>query len=258
MEQADTLVEARWIIPVEPEGLVLENHALAIRDGRIAGILPQAEARDRLDAKNTVSLSGHALIPGLVNAHTHAAMSLFRGLADDLPLMSWLNDHIWPAEQKWVSDTFVREGVRLAIAEMVRGGTTCFNDMYFYPDETARTASEAGMRVVTGLIVLDFPSVWAADADEYISKGMEVHDQFRNDPLVTTAFAPHAPYTVSDEPLERVRMFADELDIPVHMHVHETAGHLVLAEESDLHRLRRRVADGDRIPDVLETLETQH
>ena len=208
---------------MEPDGLVLEDHALAIRDGRIVGILPQAEASGRFRADNPVSLPGHALIPGLVNAHTHAAMSLFRGLADDLPLMNWLNDHIWPAEQKWVSDTFVRDGARLAIAEMIRGGTTCFNDMYFYPDETARVASEAGMRVVTGLIVLDFPSVWAADADEYISKGMEVHDQFRNDPLVTTAFAPHAPYTVSDKPLERVRMFADELDIPVHMHVHETA-----------------------------------
>lgn len=223
MEQADTLVEARWIIPVEPEDAVLEDHAVAVRDGRIAGILPQAEARNRFHADSEVRLSSHVLMPGLVNAHTHAAMCLFRGLADDLPLMSWLNDHIWPAEQKWISDTFVREGARLAIAEMIRGGTTCFNDMYFYPDETARVASEAGMRVVTGLIVLDFPSIWAADADEYISKGMEVHDQFRNDPLVTTAFAPHAPYTVSDEPLKRLRMYADELDIPVHMHVHETS-----------------------------------
>ena len=223
LEQADTLVEARWIVPVEPEGAVLEDHAVAVRDGRIAAILPQAEARNRFHADAEVRLSTHVLMPGLVNAHTHAAMSLFRGLADDLPLMGWLNDHIWPAEQKWISDTFVREGARLAIAEMIRGGTTCFNDMYFYPDETARVASEAGMRVVTGLIVLDFPSIWAADADEYISKGMEVRDQFRNDPLVTTAFAPHAPYTVSDEPLKRVRMYADELDIPVHMHVHETA-----------------------------------
>lgn len=223
MEQADTLVEARWIIPVEPENAVLEEHAVAIRDGRIVAILPHGEARRRFRADAEVRLPSHVLLPGLVNTHTHAAMSLFRGLADDMPLMTWLNDHIWPAEQKWISDTFVREGTRLAIAEMIRGGTTCFNDMYFYPDETARVASEAGMRVVTGLIVLDFPSIWASDADQYISKGMEVHDQFRNDPLVTTAFAPHAPYTVSDEPLKRVRMYADELDIPVHMHVHETA-----------------------------------
>jgi len=224
LEFVDTLVEAGWIIPVEPDEIVLEDHALAIRDGRIVAILPQAEANRRFEAESRVALPGHTIIPGLVNAHTHAAMSLFRGLADDLPLMSWLNDHIWPAEQKWVSDTFVRDGTRLAVAEMIRSGTTCFNDMYFYPDEAAKVASEAGMRVVVGLIVLDFSSVWASSADEYITKGFEVHDQFRNDPLVTTAFAPHAPYTVSDEPLERVRTYADELDIPVHMHVHETVG----------------------------------
>ncbi len=223
MEKIDTLVEAAWIIPVEPDETVLEDHAIALLDGRITAILPQAEAKRRFQSESTISLPGHAIIPGLVNAHTHAAMSLFRGLADDLPLMRWLNDHIWPAEQKWVSDAFVREGTRLAVAEMIRGGTTCFNDMYFYPDEAARVASEGGMRVVVGLIVLDFPSVWASSADEYITKGIEVHDQFRNDPLVTTAFAPHAPYTVSDEPLERLRTYADELDIPIHMHVHESA-----------------------------------
>lgn len=243
MEQTDTLVDARWIIPVEPDNAVLEYHSIAVRDGRIVAILPQAEAHQRFQADTEVRLPGHVLMPGLVNAHTHAAMSLFRGLADDMPLMTWLNDHVWPAEQKWISDTFVREGSRLAIAEMIRGGTTCFNDMYFYPDETARVASEAGMRVVIGLIVLDFPSIWAADADEYISKGMEVRDQFRNDPLVSTAFAPHAPYTVSDEPMKRVRMYADELDIPVHMHVHETehevAESLARTGERPIARLER-------------------
>jgi 5-methylthioadenosine/S-adenosylhomocysteine deaminase len=244
LEQIDTLVEARWIIPVEPDEVVLEDHAVAIRDGRILAILPQPDARRRFQPGTRVTLSGHALIPGMVNAHTHAAMSLFRGLADDLPLMRWLNEHIWPAEQRWVSDTFVRDGTRLAVAEMIRGGTTCFNDMYFYPDETARVASEAGMRVVAGLIVLDFPSVWATSADEYISKGMEVHDQFRNDPLVTTAFAPHAPYSVSDEPLQRVRVFSDELDIPVHMHVHETASEV---EQSLSERGERPIARLERL-----------
>jgi 5-methylthioadenosine/S-adenosylhomocysteine deaminase len=244
LEQIDTLVEARWIIPVEPDEVVLEDHAVAIRDGRILGILPQPEARRRFQPGTRVELSEHALIPGLVNAHTHAAMSLFRGLADDLPLMTWLNEHIWPAEQRWVSDTFVRDGTRLAVAEMIRGGTTCFNDMYFYPDETARVSSEAGMRAVVGLIVLDFPSVWATSADEYISKGMEVHDQFRNDPLVTTAFAPHAPYSVSDEPLQRVRIFSDELDIPVHMHVHETASEV---EQSLSESGERPIARLDRL-----------
>jgi 5-methylthioadenosine/S-adenosylhomocysteine deaminase len=149
-------------------------------------------------------------------------MTLFRGLADDLPLMAWLHDHIWPAEQHWVHEEFVADGSRLAIAEMLRGGTTCFNDMYFFPDVTARVAAQAGMRAVVGLIVIDFPSAWADDQDGYFAKAIEVHDQFRAHPLVRTAFAPHAPYSVSDAPLARVRKLADELELPVHMHVHET------------------------------------
>lgn len=150
-------------------------------------------------------------------------MNLFRGLADDLPLMDWLNKHIWPAETKWVDPDFVKDGTELAIAEMIRGGTTCFNDMYFFPDQTAEVCSHVGMRVVVGLILIDFPTAWAKDADEYIFKGEQIHDTYRHDPLINTAFAPHAPYTVSDEPLKRVNVIAEELDIPIHMHIHETA-----------------------------------
>ena len=219
----DTLVCARWVIPVEPHDVVLEHHAVAVKDGRIVELLPEEEARARYSAETTVELPDHALIPGLVNAHTHAAMTLMRGLADDLPLMEWLNGHIWPAEAHWVGPEMIRDGTQLAIAEMLRGGVTCFNDMYFFPDEVARVAAHAGMRAVVGLIVLDFPTIWAGDADEYLHKGLEVHDQLRGNPLITTAFAPHAPYTVSDAPLEKVRMYAEELDVPVHMHVHETA-----------------------------------
>ncbi len=222
MEPVDTLIEARWIVPVTPAGVTLEEHALAIADGRIAGVCPVREARERYAPAVTHRLADHALIPGLVNTHTHAAMTLFRGLADDLPLMEWLEQHIWPAETQWVSEAFVRDGTRLAVAEMLRGGTTCFNDMYFFPDETARVASAAGIRATVGLIVIDFSTVWAGDANEYIAKGLEVHDQLRNDPLVQVAFAPHAPYTVSDEPLARIGVLAEELDIPVHIHVHET------------------------------------
>ncbi|MBK8163315.1 MAG: TRZ/ATZ family hydrolase [Gammaproteobacteria bacterium] len=223
MTTVDTLIHARWIIPVEPEGRVHEHHALAIQGGRIADILPSAEAARRYRTEHELRLDEHALIPGLVNAHTHAAMCLFRGLSDDLPLMQWLRDHIWPAEAAWVGAEFVFQGSQHAIAEMLRGGTTCFNDMYFFPDETARAASHAGMRAAIGLIMIDFPTAWAADADEYLSKGLELHDRYRGDPLISTVFAPHAPYTVSDEPLQRIRTLADELDIPVHMHVHETA-----------------------------------
>lgn len=223
MHNVDTLIHARWIIPVEPEGAVYEYHSLAMRDGRILDILPTSEAGAKYRSHTVLDLDEHALIPGLVNAHTHAAMSLFRGLADDLPLMEWLNNHIWPAEGAWVSPEFVADGTRLAIAEMLRGGTTCFNDMYFFPDETARVVEDSGMRACVGLIVIDFPTVWAGDAAEYLHKGLDVHDRYRAHPLVRTAFAPHAPYTVSNGPLEKIRMYADELDTPIHMHIHETA-----------------------------------
>ncbi len=228
----DILIHARWIIPVQPVDQVLEHHAIAVHEGRILELLPSVEARQKYTAEAEHQLDEHALIPGLINAHTHAAMSLFRGLADDLPLMEWLQSHIWPAEEKWISPEFVADGTQLAIAEMLRGGTTCFNDMYFFPDETARIADNAGMRAVVGLIIIDFPTVWAANADEYLSKGIEVHDHFRHNPLITTAFAPHAPYTVSDEPLKRIITYAEEMDIPVHIHLHETA-HEVLEAQSN-------------------------
>ena len=226
MEHIDTLLSASWVIPVEPRGQVLADHSIAVHQGRILALLPDAEARSRYRADDETHLPGQVLIPGLVNAHTHAAMTLFRGVADDLPLDKWLEDHIWPAEQRWVNDTLVRDGTRLACAEMMRGGVTCFNDMYFYPDEAGKVASECGMRATLGLIVLDFPTIWARDADEYLAKGTEVHDRFRDDPLIRTAFTPHAPYSVSDAALARVRTLADELDIPIHIHVHETAGEL--------------------------------
>jgi 5-methylthioadenosine/S-adenosylhomocysteine deaminase len=223
MREIDSLLHARWIVPVEPDGLVLDHHSLAIHEGRILELLPTAEAEQRYRARAVSHLPEHLLIPGLVNAHTHAAMSLLRGLADDLHLMDWLQHHIWPAEARWVNEEFVHDGTQLAIAEMLRGGTTCFNDMYFFPDVTARISAACGMRATVGLILIDFPTVWADNANEYLTKGLALHDEYRNDPLIGTAFAPHAPYTVSDAPLQRVRMLADELDIPVHMHVHETA-----------------------------------
>jgi 5-methylthioadenosine/S-adenosylhomocysteine deaminase len=236
MQTIDTLINARWVIPVEPDGLTLDHHSIAVHSGKIVEVLPTNDTAKKYRATETADLKTHAVIPGLVNAHTHAAMSLFRGLADDLPLMDWLNQHIWPAEAKWVSEAFVRDGTELAIAEMLQSGTTCFNDMYFFPDVTARVCHDAGMRACVGLIVLDFPSVWAQNADEYLHKGLKLHDELRNSELITTAFAPHAPYTVSDAPLEKIRMYADELDIPVHMHVHETAHEV--NEGQKLHGMR--------------------
>ncbi len=242
MQHVDTLIHARWIIPVEPDNTVLEQHSLAIAGGDIVALLPSGAAREQFSADEVVELPRHALIPGLVNAHTHASMNLLRGYADDLPLMDWLQNHIWPAEARWVSEDFVYQGTRLAVAESLRGGVTCFNDMYFFPDQAARAAAEAGMRAMVGLIVIDFPTVWAKDADEYLEKAIQVHDQYRKHPLIGTAFAPHAPYTVSDAPLERIRVLADELDIPVHMHVHETTHEVDEAQARHGHRPLTRLA----------------
>jgi 5-methylthioadenosine/S-adenosylhomocysteine deaminase len=236
MQTIDTLINSRWVIPIEPDGQTLDFHSLAVHGGKIVEVLPTKDAGNKYHAMETVDLPHHALIPGLVNAHTHAAMSLFRGLADDLPLMDWLNNHIWPAEAKWVNEAFVRDGTELAVAEMLKSGTTCFSDMYFFPDVTARVCHDAGMRACVGLIMLDFPSAWAQNAEEYLHKGLKLHDELRNSALITTAFAPHAPYTVSDAPLEKIRMYADELDIPIHMHVHETAHEV--AEGQKLHGVR--------------------
>jgi 5-methylthioadenosine/S-adenosylhomocysteine deaminase len=223
MEPVDLLIHARWVIPVEPDAVVHEHHAVAIRDGRIVALLPSVDARSRFDAQESVELAGHALIPGLINAHTHAAMNLLRGLADDLPLMDWLQKHIWPAESRWVGSEYVRDGSELAIAEMLRGGVTCFQDMYFFPDVTAEAARRLGMRASLGMIVIDFPSAWASDAQDYLRKGIALRDRHKDDPLLSFAFAPHAPYTVSESTLREIRTLADELDVQIQMHVHETA-----------------------------------
>ncbi len=220
--QVDTLIQARWIIPVEPHQVILEHHALVIHQGHIIDILPQQEAQEKYQARQLEQFANHAIIPGFINAHTHVAMTLFRGIADDLPLMDWLENHIWPLEKKWVNEAFVRDGTDLAIAEMLRSGTTCFNDMYFFPEITARQAIKHGIRANTGLIIIDFPTIWANGPEQYIEKGLALHDELRHQPLIRTPFAPHAPYTVSDEPLQHISTLANELNLPVHMHVHET------------------------------------
>ncbi|QIB51689.1 TRZ/ATZ family hydrolase [Pseudomonas sp. OIL-1] len=218
----DLLITPRWIVPVVPSGLVLENHAIAVHQGRIAGIVPVSATLD-LKVAERRDLPDRLLIPGLINAHGHAAMSLLRGMADDLPLMDWLNDHIWPAEAQWVNEAFVRCGTELAIAEMLRGGTTCFVDMYFYPEIAASVALEYGIRAQVAFPVIDNPIPGAKNSDEGIAKGLRLHDEVKHSQLVNIAFGPHAPYTVGDATLTRIRTLADELDLPVHMHIHESA-----------------------------------
>jgi 5-methylthioadenosine/S-adenosylhomocysteine deaminase len=222
---------------------VLEHHAVAVRDGAIEAVLPAARATAEFPGYEKLELPDHVLIPGLVNAHTHAAMALMRGLADDLPLERWLQEHIWPAETKHASPAFVRDGTALACAEMLRGGVTCFNDMYFFPEAALEAAQAAGMRVALGLIVIDFPTAYASDPADYLRKGFELRDRQREEPLVSFCLAPHAPYTVSDPTFRQVATYAAELDLPVHLHVHETEREIErsLAEHGvrPLERLRR-------------------
>ena len=175
----DTLLAARWIVPVEPAGTLLHDHAIAIDRGTILAILPHAEAQSRFAPSEHITLSHHALIPGLINLHTHAAMSLMRGLADDLPLMDWLNQRIWPTEGRHVTADFVLDGTQLACAEMIRGGITCFNDMYFFPEASAQAALTAGMRASIGMIVINFPTAYASDADDYLAKGLSFRDRYQ-------------------------------------------------------------------------------
>jgi 5-methylthioadenosine/S-adenosylhomocysteine deaminase len=226
MQTIDALICPRWTIRVEPEAIAEEGLAVAVDAGRILAVLPLVEAERAFSPRVRHERSSHALLPGLVNAHTHAAMTLFRGLADDLPFEVWLHGRIWPAEARWVGPEFVADGTRLAIVEMLAGGITCFSDMYFYPDVTGSVARELGMRAVLGMLALDLPTAWAADADEYLRKGLEVHDRFKAEPLLSTAFAPHAPYSVGDATLTHIRRLADELDLSVHMHLHETSAEI--------------------------------
>jgi 5-methylthioadenosine/S-adenosylhomocysteine deaminase len=239
----DTLIHPGWIVPVLPHGVVLENYSIALTDDRISALLPRAEAQ-AIQAKHVLELPGHALLPGLINCHGHAAMSLLRGYADDQPLMPWLEEHIWPAEQAHVSEEFVADGTELAIAEMIRSGTTTFSDMYFFPNVCAATAQRLGMRCQITFPIFDFPSAWGKDADDYISKGLALRDDFKHSALVTVVFGPHAPYTVCEANLAKIATLAAELDTPIHIHLHETAGEVLQAVEhhgerplDTLHRL---------------------
>jgi 5-methylthioadenosine/S-adenosylhomocysteine deaminase len=219
--QTELLIHADWVLPVDADDATLAKHSLAIADGRVAALLPRAEAEAQIEAARTLDLPGHVLIPGLVNAHTHSPMTLLRGLADDLPLMTWLYEHIWPAERRWVDQEFVADGTRLAVLEMLRGGVTCFSDMYFHAEVTGRVCAEAGMRVLAGMIVVDLPTRYADSADEYLRRGLELYEHFRDHPLVRAAFAPHSTYAVPEAALARMRTLADELEVQVHIHLHE-------------------------------------
>ncbi len=232
-QEVDAIIHAKWLVPMTENGLVLHDHSLVIQHQLIREILPSQEVGKYFKSRNIFQLDEHVLIPGLVNAHGHAAMSLLRGYADDLPLRPWLEDKIWPAEARWVNEQFVQDGAELAIAEMLLSGTTAFTDMYFFPDLVAKAALKGNIRAQLASPVLDFPTVWAKDPDEYIHKAMSLHDQYKNNEHITVGFGPHATYTVSDQPMQTLATYASELDIAIHMHVHETAHEVDEALQKD-------------------------
>ncbi|MEH6467614.1 MAG: TRZ/ATZ family hydrolase [Porticoccus sp.] len=219
----DLLISARWTIPVIPKGAVFENCSVVIDQGNIVAILPTTEATRKYIPIEHIELPNHVLTPGLINTHGHAAMTLLRGYTDDQPLQTWLEKHIWPTEGQWVSEDFVRDGTELAIAEMIRSGTSCFSDMYFFPDCAAEIASHSGIRSQIAFPVFDFPSAWGRGPEDYIHKGLQLRDDYKDRALTRIAFGPHAPYTLSNGPLETIATYAEELDSYVQIHLHETA-----------------------------------
>ncbi len=220
MPHYQTLIHARWLVTVEND-TILEHHSIAIHDQRIAAIAPTSETSS-WTADEIITLDEHVVMPGLINLHGHSAMTLLRGYADDQELMDWLQNHIWPAEGKHVDDEFVFDGSRIGMAEMIRSGTTTINDMYFYHSAVARAGVESGMRTFVGCSILEFPTNYAQNADEYISKAMAEREEYRDNPLITFTLAPHAPYTVSDATFQKITDIALANDMLVHCHIHET------------------------------------
>lgn len=255
MQTPDVLILPRWILPVEPAGAVLEDHALAVRGERIVALLPRAEAVSRWPQARLIKRPEHVLFPGLVNAHTHAGMTLLRGFADDTTLKAWLENHIWPAETRHLSEDYVRAGTELALVEMVRSGTTCFADMYFFPDVGAEVAVSRGVRMAVGLPMVDFPNRWAGDRQASLRKNAELYGRYRGQPGISFTVAPHAPYSVDDSGLKLCVELAEERDLPIHVHVHETAGEIA----DSLQRHGRRPLDRlDRLGVVNKRLMAVH
>jgi 5-methylthioadenosine/S-adenosylhomocysteine deaminase len=239
MEHIDTLIAARWVIPIEPANRVIDHCAAAVHHGRIVAVLPTNEALQRYSAVEIIERPTHVLLPGFVNAHTHAAMALLRGAAEGASLEHWLKREIWPLERRWIDAEYVRDGTLLAIADMLTSGATCFGDMHLFPEVAAQTASDARMRACIGLPVTEAATVWAGSAGECLDKGLALHDEYRDDPLITTALAPYSPGALSDEALARIRRNADELDIPMTMHVNETRDEVESGGERTIARLER-------------------
>jgi len=245
MVDTQFIIKARWVIPMDADQALLEQHAILVDGGQIRAIVPKTEIPEWAADWAVVDCSQHAVIPGLINLHAHSSMNLLKGYADDYALMPWLNEHIWPAEQRWVSKSFVHDGSLLACAEMLSGGVTTFNDMYFFPQATIEAVKRAGMRVQVGLVVTEFPTNYAATASDYIRLGTDVRDQYKSDEHISFAFAPHAPYTVSNQTFEYIATLAEQLNLGIHTHLHETQSEIQQSlEQFGVRPLQRLLALG--------------
>jgi 5-methylthioadenosine/S-adenosylhomocysteine deaminase len=226
---ADLIIDPTWLLPIVPARTILTGHSVAVGSGKIVGIGPTRTIHEQFHASAIARLDGQLLMPGLVNAHGHAAMVLLRGLAEDLPLDSWLRERIWPIEGQWVSPEFVADGVELAMLEMLKSGTTCFSDMYFYPEVSAAAVRSAGFRAQVTFPLIDFANAWSSNAAEAFHKGLALHDEYRDDAMIRIGFGPHSAYVLGRDELIKTLTLADEIDAPIHMHVHETADEVAAA-----------------------------
>ncbi len=218
----DLIISTPWIVPIIPKGRVLEGCSLVVDNGVISALCATEQVEHHYEPAEWVKLPNHVLMPGLINSHCHAAMNLLRGYADDTSLDTWLKERIWPAEQAHVCEDFVTDGTQLAIAEMIATGTTCFSDMYFYPEAVASVANDTGMRAQVCFPILTFANAWAQDAEDHLRKGLKLSDNYRSNDLINIGFGPHAPYTVDDDSLRRIATLSNELQAPVQIHLHET------------------------------------
>src|SRR5262245_36984793 len=228
----ELLVTGGTVVTMDAARTVIERGAVAIDGGRIAAVGPAGELEASHPHATRIDAGGGIILPGLINAHTHAAMVLFRGLADDLDLMDWLEGHIFPAEAEYVDEEFVRVGTRLACLEMLRGGTTTMVDLYYYEDAVAEEIDRCGMRGVLGQTVIGFPAPDFASVEETLAAARRFAERWRGHPRVVAALAPHALYTLSAEQMKAVRELATELDVPMLTHLAE--------DRSEIERMQAR------------------
>ncbi len=219
---SQTLLLPRWLLSMQAGVPVQTEQALLMDGERIAAVGSAEALKAQYPNAQRVELPHHVLMPGLINSHTHSAMSLLRGVADDLGLMDWLNNHIWPLEKQWVSHEWTRLGSLFSAAEALRGGVTTLNDMYFFPEAMAEAALEAGIRCAVSINVIDFPTGYASGPDDYIAKGLQAYEKFKGEKLLQFTSSPHAPYTVSDETFIKLRLLSEQHGMQVHCHIHET------------------------------------